>query len=1482
MFRHVVTLGVALLVAAPSVAWARQADHESPALDWLAGRWRVSYVDAALGPIEGTACVLPGTAPSDDLAPGAIRVRLQDPQTFDVTFLHASRLAIEGDELVLELGGRSPSAVRRAVTPPLFSKLRREAPRRDLSNVLRAPLGEAIVLRFGETAQPVTTAPGVRKPVSAAVTLRMRISADRRALEGQWNTPFDSRDGMGGRRAGTRDGDAVWGGETWHKDHDPIDGAKVELLDYRSNRARGEHDDSAKLRAQRYPDRTNGTVSLRVPLPPPGRIPSARSLDERVLVESAQPIDDGNATYVTALLDEEILPGKRLLVVDDVPVTWELVLPDTPLETGPEVERSRRLVEHRHGRRRAPDATFSRLMYDGTPPPPVKWQATRTAGVGELFDVSLVLPDEPFYRFRRVELRTPHGTYGPFLAERSVEAPNVLRLPVFFHAGLLEPNAGALPANIVDIDVRPGEEVVVRPADTPSDVAHLLGRLEILPVAEPTWNDALQRAADSIDGVEFDDAAAEWRAVSGALGARSGTGTSVGRKTNWIFTEKLFFLIERPEYLLFPAFAIPDPESPPEISRHLPVTLADHAGLILVRAELLRALRVTDTRIAGIQARLRARSDLGAQTVVEAFPAATYGLDRPVDRADALALLSEFRASLASAIEDVAQVESDDLEELLRVCGLASREILQGAANRLVRPTVPSAGEPLVPSVVPDRLARSIVLSLDTLCDAARKQEAYADADTSVCLALLSSATGTVSLAGKGIAFVGEVAVAGETLVSLGTVAARLGYAIEFGGGCTDLLVGVGGLINDGANVVQLSSAADLEFGLGLATGDFDRYWAHRRARTLTLITAVPSFIGAVSQAVGIRETLGKIADPIAPGSVPRAVAAAPGWVADRLARFRGASSSAARTTESVRTAARTLDSVDPALAEAARKLAARVERELAEASDVADRLRVLEDAERVLHDQWRLVEELESLADELTLRGAEGRDLAARRALLARRDASSAQVYVEWLADHLNVARTSTPEPPASAPFDAVRERVVAVSLEELAAAAGDESLAARARIQSEFHAQKADLDDPAIPDGLDPFTEREVAAWLRAVAPLLDSPEETRYALESARWIEQRSALAFVGVDAAPNVADLPGVLARRASGAATELGELREHLGVRSAELQQGWTDVDELVRAARDRGNTTATGLQQVEGDLSRLRLELEKLQEQIATVSPAAADELRRAAASLAVDVDATTAARAGAVASPLDGLRMRGLRNDLDLPPRVPGRAVDVVPPAERTPRPWIANEPPGVRRGDVLAPRQAVPPTETVRLQLESSAVALADASPTADQVGGVLLSQTLDDLAHEKRALAVATAASDVPRPATAPFLRERHAGSYFAWWPDTSRGRPVVIFEDLGHRVDVSDVYRQGLEPARCGGGMIAAALEGAGVFAPPRIRITNIVPDQPTIGELLNGVPVQHTALGKALDNAVRALGATPSRWTAGDLSDRAWIQVDLVY
>jgi hypothetical protein len=96
-----------------------------------------------------------------------------------------------------------------------------------------------------------------------------------------------------------------------------------------------------------------------------------------------------------------------------------------------------------------------------------------------------------------------------------------------------------------------------------------------------------------------------------------------------------------------------------------------------------------------------------------------------------------------------------------------------------------------------------------------------------------------------------------------------------------------------------------------------------------------------------------------------------------------------------------------------------------------------------------------------------------------------------------------------------------------------------------------------------------------------------------------------------------------------------------------------------------------------------------------------------------------------------------------------------------------------------------------------------------------------------------------------------------------------------------VEVTDVFR-GSQPAGSGGRMIAETLQAAGEARPEVIRISHIMEEQPTTGQLAGGTHPSETVLGRTLGNAVSELGGTIVDWSHGVARGKPWIQARVRY
>ena len=221
-------------------------------------------------------------------------------------------------------------------------------------------------------------------------------------------------------------------------------------------------------------------------------------------------------------------------------------------------------------------------------------------------------------------------------------------------------------------------------------------------------------------------------------------------------------------------------------TRSIPVSLGDHAAMLLLRDEFLR--RMKDTRR---QYRIIAGDDRLLLGLLRGINLLTVDLDRNVlyrmpvpdpeteggtiefgyfvsdvfgpalrlnDEAKLRALVRPARTAIAGLLDAIdrslamaTEVGDCDIEKLLELTGTGFAAVIRGLEPKLMRSRYNRARSRM--EIEPDIIGRSAVRNLSVLAEAVRAQQAYSDTDTQFALAIGAAALGGGAslLLGEGI-----------------------------------------------------------------------------------------------------------------------------------------------------------------------------------------------------------------------------------------------------------------------------------------------------------------------------------------------------------------------------------------------------------------------------------------------------------------------------------------------------------------------------------------------------------------------------------------------------------------------------------------------------------------------------------------------------------------------------------------------------------
>ncbi len=777
-----------------------QSTYASGVPDEFLGRWSIRYQDQSLGEVQGEAVVRRDRA---DPRVTHVRVLLSDPANGDQYELHATRVFVRGDHLMVQLWGASPSP------------------------------GQPQAQR---TAQGDEVVPSrIQGLVELTFPLQALLEAGELRLDGSWSARSNAGSNWNGLRSSsqwdrTASGDPT-GSEVWIRQGVSIsEVAAVELADYPDLLERA--DDAEWLPPFWLRIRGRG-------LPREGLDPCDVAFEQdtiRYLGEfRADPALDG-AVQVRCVLHRNVRPGRINLRLNGAPATWDFDFPGNL----PQAVRFVRLLEN--GEREplsqaiAGELVYVQVEFAHQPHYQSRQLVLRVPGADSLpFDVDLVATDEEAtdgepsagftFRSRPLLLLSNYESV-PNEVERLWVVPVPLNRPL--RAVLIDGNAATtpLPAAEVTVLARPGSE----------------------------WLDAMQLATENhsihpdryVDRWLYLNPVETWgrppsNRVQELLERVSLVPVVRGRTTTMSVEDHAACILLRHELVrqlreyATSAQGVPPRTLSGEI--HPDYMQGEELlvqGLLHMAAESnfqhpLLLFEVFPPSAA--EDRIPLSEALHPQNLEATFGSDTAAQFRFARRAVRQAQRAAGEAAATSLVE-LAAIELEEPFELLLAVSAGYPAIVLPLAQRLMRPSTPGLGEPTFPSWVPDAQARRSLKALGILSQHVKAEEDYAN------------------LSEDFMALVANLPLLFASLPA--TLAARAGVAASSGAQAAARISQIGLELLDfvdlaleaerGVAWLEAETRADIALGGAVVSGDVESYFASRNE-------ADAGFLGLVTSA---------------------------------------------------------------------------------------------------------------------------------------------------------------------------------------------------------------------------------------------------------------------------------------------------------------------------------------------------------------------------------------------------------------------------------------------------------------------------------------------------------------------------------------------------------------------------------------------------------------------------------------------------------
>lgn len=127
--------------------------------------------------------------------------------------------------------------------------------------------------------------------------------------------------------------------------------------------------------------------------------------------------------------------------------------------------------------------------------------------------------------------------------------------------------------------------------------------------------------------------------------------------------------------------------------------------------------------------------------------------------------------------------------------------------------------------------------------------------------------------------------------------------------------------------------------------------------------------------------------------------------------------------------------------------------------------------------------------------------------------------------------------------------------------------------------------------------------------------------------------------------------------------------------------------------------------------------------------------------------------------------------------------------------------------------------------------------------------------------------------PAPST-PIVTD-HPDGHRVEWPGYNRA--FALFSVGGTKVIVTDIFRDANQAKGSAGQMLADAFRAVGIARPTLVRLANILPTQPTLVQIEQGIKPVDTVLGQVLVALGSALGLAVTAWNHGQERGKHFIE-----
>ncbi len=783
---------------------------------FLAGNWKVKYTDRLLGEVTGYAVVERG----QPAGPPLVRYTVEDPRTKQRYEMIALDVRRNRNVLEMSFYGASPSAgagsgVSGASVPS------NEAP-------IEAAVGTKITASLdGVTKDATVVVPAASAavpPVQSSLLLRFPFggaASGRNRLDGQWLVRRHWQQGFDGLRTGEVGKETAWkstfedaadvmrGGETWERS-----GPQIELVTIAEMDNFGRF---AGVDPSYFKDRENLTPAwLRItgtelPIKPNEKVEVSFE-DPNVKYTGGHRPDPKvpGALQIEVDLNKKIQPGPKELTLNGSVATWEFDFP------GLEPKEIR----------------YVRLITEGP-----EYEATNVLYMGEVYYIEVEFPHAPFYNERK--FMTQSDVALAFSVVKVPGQPKVFRSRpmLLLERNSPQPTDKELP---VPKDPNTSNEHIVVPAwegatlmTTAADV--------IQPDANPPVGVA--RVVDAPDG-RYQQALDMAKAIRKQYPDRANYTLSVRIITEWLKQRRTLITVEDHAALILLheelqkhvenfhkalKRALPPslPQGDPSIARYWQ---KEKKQLV---QQLIATVRRTEQHDAPLlQFKVAAPGSLPAsrdretlvssnnsnnevtlaaalgQATQESMPGTREQKEQKFQEYATWAVMNTERQvfqKTGQALHEMSNADIRKPNELLTFARIGYDSLAPLLMQELVRPSNPSAREPLYPRWVPDRAGRAAVLGIADLVAAVKSEESYSRFEKFLIILGLTVAT---------LGFAGAVALA----TRYGFQVALLAFAGKVGAAA--LTVGdIGFFISDVQQARKTSNEADVALGTSPVTG---------------------------------------------------------------------------------------------------------------------------------------------------------------------------------------------------------------------------------------------------------------------------------------------------------------------------------------------------------------------------------------------------------------------------------------------------------------------------------------------------------------------------------------------------------------------------------------------------------------------------------------------------------------------------------------